>query len=171
MGHYWSEMQDFSGEDSAVSNKPLPKKVRFDKRRMWRTARGEVLRPKEFQDDHLLNTIRLLDRRYSEDQTFFWHDPIFAGMDPPAKQDVWPIYGVLIREAKRRGLSLRPVYDAGSRKQNRQGRLASRGPIVVPFGPKWNRSYEFGFDGITIVMKEEDVKHLSASLKLFLRDD
>lgn len=92
------------GYDRDGGGDPLPK--RFDKRYMWKTAKGEILRARDFYTEHLKNTVAMLERRNDEAndlEEIAWGE--FDFMHNDFEKDVeerYPVYKRLVKELERR---------------------------------------------------------------------
>lgn len=91
------------------------KAKRYDRRRMWRTDRGDILRPQDFADGHLVNTVRYLRRlalekgramaKMLDDMSEASQDALGTEADDwTDPEKIYPILPVLCREIERRGL-------------------------------------------------------------------
>lgn len=96
------------------------KAKRFDRRRMWKSERGDILRPRDFVDEHLLNTIRFLNKISFQNamaearlQDSMSESAQGAGLpDIDGPDERYPILPMLIREMKRRGLKEKEVFSS-----------------------------------------------------------
>lgn len=147
--------------------------AKFDRRRMWRTARLEVLRPRQFDDTHLVNTINMLQRRNEEiiaqeDSAF----PDFGVVPYTKPEERWPVYSMLVREAVRRGLmAASPGKSSKKAKQRilKKTKLEKKSPVVQAVGPSWRKRFRLKFeDGSQFALDRPAAEELRDSLKAFL---
>lgn len=95
----------------------------------WRSKNGRVLRPEDFDPNHLLNTVRYIERRFENSLSLDGDDGIYT--DEYAVEDglllvptrsgpiheVYPIYPYLLAELRRRGLDPLPTDDRAEAKE------------------------------------------------------
>lgn len=135
---------------------------------MWRTKRGQIFRPKEFEDQHLLNTIKFLQRRNEEINSGLTEmmdddyndDYAVSEMMDLTPEERWPIFRKLVREAQRRALpqldpELRYVAKALKRWQKAHAKLVKLEDVYERLGgppDTWDR-FKVSREGKKIVIQ------------------
>ena len=118
MGEIADWMVDQALEQGLFLRSPGPRE------RMWTTAEGKRLRVRDMDNGHLVNTIRMLERRADGEigacmaiaaAEYDGYSDVFDDADVGS---IYPIYDDMVAEAKRRGLDLTVPAFAANRIAN-----------------------------------------------------